>query len=96
MSNTMHAVSVYKWAKWTGDNLAEIEEFWAAELAATNTTLTVDPDSGDLIMGWALQPTSPQCPVGYWAAPHSGVTTEEAITSNFTAIPATGLMPEVP
>lgn len=94
MSETAkYMVPVGKWVKWTGDNLAEIEAFWSEELAATETTLSVDGTNGMLFCGWALNSSSPYCPVGYWTAPGMGVASDAQLAARYTEVPEEGLMP---
>jgi hypothetical protein len=91
-----YLVPVFKWGKWTGDNIDELREFWADELAARGATLSVDPNSGDLVgtndffSGFNIP-----VPVGQWrtvGAP-AGPSSDEELLASYTEIPPEGLNP---
>jgi hypothetical protein len=94
--NAKYMVPIVKWAKWTGDNLAELEEFWADDLARYNATLSVNLTTGDLeatnsfFSGFDVPVAQ-----GTWAYPGKpGGSPESDVFVGYTEIPTTGLMSE--
>ena len=75
MSETLKIMSpVVKWAKWTGDNLIEIEEFWTDELMEwSNNDLdivfSVDGITGNLMCNYPMTGWPNNISVGEWCRP---------------------------
>jgi hypothetical protein len=97
MSDTAkYMVPFTKWGKWTGNNLAELEAFWADELESRNAELSVEPVSGSLVgTNGFFSGFNIPCPVGEWRFPGcpGGPSDDEALLAQWTEIDQPGFAP---
>lgn len=96
---TKYIVPATKWARWTGDNSAELEAFFADEMAERNVTLSVDGQGNLSSTDGFFHEWAGPVPEGHWftfggLSFPSDADFQATLGRTQVEIPETGLMPE--